>query len=85
MHFRSGIARRMLRSPMVMNWLLRMSGYSTVHRSRDDPRKECVSCGNTRFHEAAVLFVTTKLENIRPSNMEMNKAVTMLKLPNVCS
>jgi hypothetical protein len=23
----------------------------TVHRSRDDPRKECESCGNARFRE----------------------------------
>jgi hypothetical protein len=29
--------------------------------------------------------VTIQRENIRPSKKEINKAVTMLKLPNVCS
>jgi hypothetical protein len=32
-----------------------------------------------------VTFVTIQRENIRPSNKEMNKAVTMLKQPHVCS
>jgi hypothetical protein len=31
------------------------------------------------------MFVTIQRENIRPSNKEMNKAVTMLKQPDVCS
>jgi hypothetical protein len=35
--------------------------------------------------EAEVMFVTIQHENIRPSKMEMNKAVTMLKLHDVCS
>jgi hypothetical protein len=35
--------------------------------------------------EAEVMFVTIQNENIRPSKMEMNKAVTMLKLHDVCS
>jgi hypothetical protein len=30
-----------------------------------------------------VMFVTIQRENIRPSKKEMNKAVTMLKLPDV--
>jgi hypothetical protein len=30
-------------------------------------------------------FVTIQHENIRPSNKEINKAVTMFKLPYVCS
>jgi hypothetical protein len=34
---------------------------------------------------AEVMFVTIQRENIRPSNKEMNKAVTMLKLPDVYS
>jgi hypothetical protein len=34
---------------------------------------------------AEVMFVTIQRENIRPSKKEMNKAVTMLKLPDVCS
>jgi hypothetical protein len=29
------------------------------------------------------MFVTIQRENIRPSKKEMNKAVTMLKLPDV--
>jgi hypothetical protein len=33
----------------------------------------------------AVMFVTIQRENIRPSKIKMNKAVTMLKLPDVCS
>jgi hypothetical protein len=53
----------------------------TVHRSRVDPRKECESCGNARFRERK--FVSIQRKNIRPSNKEMNKAVTMLKLPDV--
>jgi hypothetical protein len=32
-----------------------------------------------------VMFVTIQRENIRPSNKEINKAVTILKLPDVCS
>jgi hypothetical protein len=31
------------------------------------------------------MFVTIQRENIRPSKKEMNKAVTVLKLPDVCS
>jgi hypothetical protein len=31
------------------------------------------------------MFVTIQRENIRPSKKEMNKSVTMLKLPDVCS
>jgi hypothetical protein len=31
------------------------------------------------------MFVTIQRENIRTSKKELNKAVTMLKLPNVCS
>jgi hypothetical protein len=34
---------------------------------------------------AEVMFVTIQRENIRPSNKEINKAVRMLKLPDVCS
>jgi hypothetical protein len=34
---------------------------------------------------AEVMFVTIQRENIRPSKKEMNNAVTMLKLPDVCS
>jgi hypothetical protein len=34
---------------------------------------------------AEVMFVTIQRENIRPSKKEMNKAVTILKLPEVCS
>jgi hypothetical protein len=34
---------------------------------------------------AEVMFVTIQRENIRPSKKEMNKAVTMLKLLDVCS
>jgi hypothetical protein len=34
---------------------------------------------------AEVMFVTLERENIRPSKKEMNKAVAMLKLPDVCS
>jgi hypothetical protein len=34
---------------------------------------------------ADVIFVTIQRENIRPSKKEMEKAVTMLKLPDVCS
>jgi hypothetical protein len=33
----------------------------------------------------AEMFVTIQCENIRPSKKEMDIAVTMLKLPNVCS
>jgi hypothetical protein len=32
-----------------------------------------------------VKFVTTQRENIRPSKNKMNKAVKMLKLPDVCN
>jgi hypothetical protein len=32
-----------------------------------------------------VMLVTIKRENINPSKKDMNKAVTMLKLPDVCS
>jgi hypothetical protein len=31
------------------------------------------------------MFVTNQRENIHASKKEMNKAVTVLKLPNVCS
>jgi hypothetical protein len=31
------------------------------------------------------IYVTIQRENIHPSKKEMNKAVTMLKLPDVCS
>jgi hypothetical protein len=31
------------------------------------------------------MLVTIQRENIRPSKKEMNKAVIMLKLPDVCS
>jgi hypothetical protein len=31
------------------------------------------------------MFVTIQRENIHPSKKEMNKAVTMIKLPDVCS
>jgi hypothetical protein len=31
-----------------------------------------------------VMFATIQRENIRPSKKEMNKAVTMLKMPDVC-
>jgi hypothetical protein len=31
------------------------------------------------------MFVTIQRESIRPSKKERNKAVTMLKLPDVCS
>jgi hypothetical protein len=34
---------------------------------------------------ASGMFVTIQRENIRPSKKEMKKAVTMLKLLNVCS
>jgi hypothetical protein len=34
---------------------------------------------------AEVMFVTIQRENIRPSKKEMNKAVTMVKLSDVCS
>jgi hypothetical protein len=34
---------------------------------------------------AEVMFVTIQCENVRPSNQEMKKAVTVLKLPDVCS
>jgi hypothetical protein len=34
---------------------------------------------------AEVVFVTIQRENIHPSKKEMNKADTMLKLPDVCS
>jgi hypothetical protein len=34
---------------------------------------------------AEVMFVTIQRENIRPREKEMNKAVTMLKLLDVCS
>jgi hypothetical protein len=34
---------------------------------------------------AEVMFITMQHENIRPAKKEMNKAVTMLKLPAVCS
>jgi hypothetical protein len=32
-----------------------------------------------------VMFVTIQRENIHPSKKEMNKYVTVLKLPDVCS
>jgi hypothetical protein len=35
--------------------------------------------------QAEVMFITIQRENIRPSKKEMNKAVTMLKLSDVCS
>jgi hypothetical protein len=35
--------------------------------------------------QAQVMFITNQLEHIRPSMKEMNKAATMLKLPDVCS
>jgi hypothetical protein len=35
--------------------------------------------------QAEVMFVAIQRENIRPSMKEMNKVVTMLKLPDVCS
>jgi hypothetical protein len=31
------------------------------------------------------MYITIQVENIRPSKKEMNKAVTMLKLADVCS
>jgi hypothetical protein len=34
---------------------------------------------------ASEMFVTIQRENIRPSKKEMNKAVTMHILPDVCS
>jgi hypothetical protein len=34
---------------------------------------------------AEVMFVTIQRKNIRPSNKEINKAVTVLKLPDVNS
>jgi hypothetical protein len=34
--------------------------------------------------QAEETFVTIQRENIRPSKKEINKAVTMLKLPDVC-
>jgi hypothetical protein len=34
---------------------------------------------------AEVMFVTIQRENIRPSKKEINKYVTVLKLPDVCS
>jgi hypothetical protein len=34
---------------------------------------------------AEVIFFTVQRGNIRPSKKEMNKAVTMLNLPDVCS
>jgi hypothetical protein len=34
---------------------------------------------------ADVIFVTIQRENIRPSKKEMEKSVTMLKLPDVFS
>jgi hypothetical protein len=65
--------------------LRREESLTTVHRSRVDPRKECESCSNAQFHEREVMFVTIQLENIRPSKKEINNAVTLLKLPDVCS
>jgi hypothetical protein len=38
-----------------------------------------------KVSRAEVMFVTIQREKIRPSNKEMNKAVTMLKLLDVCS
>jgi hypothetical protein len=38
-----------------------------------------------KVQRAEVIFVTTQRENMRLSKKEMNKAVTMLKLPDVCS
>jgi hypothetical protein len=35
--------------------------------------------------QAEVMFVTVQRENICPSKKEINKAVTILKLPDVCS
>jgi hypothetical protein len=49
----------------------------TVHRSRVDPR--------SMVARGEVMFFSSQRENICPSNKEMNRAVTMLKLPNVCS
>jgi hypothetical protein len=31
-----------------------------------------------------IMFVTIQRENIRPSRKEISKAVTILKLPDVC-
>jgi hypothetical protein len=38
-----------------------------------------------KLPRAEVMFVIVQRENIRPSKKEINKAVTMLKLPDVCS
>jgi hypothetical protein len=35
--------------------------------------------------EVGLMFVTIQRENIHPSKKEMNKTVTMLKLPDICS
>jgi hypothetical protein len=37
------------------------------------------------FPQAEVMLVIIQRENICPSKKEMNKAVTMIKLPDVCS
>jgi hypothetical protein len=38
-----------------------------------------------KVQRAEVMFVTIQRENIRPSKKEMNRAFTMIKLPDVSS
>jgi hypothetical protein len=38
-----------------------------------------------KVSRSELMFVTIQRENIRPSKKEINKTVTMLKLPDVCS
>jgi hypothetical protein len=50
----------------------------TAQRSRVDPRKERESCGNARFREREVMFVTIQRENIRPSNKNKKRLLQRL-------
>jgi hypothetical protein len=54
----------------------------TVHRSRVDPPPPG---RQGKVPRADVVLVTIQRENIRPSKKEVNKSVTMLKLPDVFS
>jgi hypothetical protein len=57
----------------------------TANWLRVDFCKEHESWRQCKFPRAEVMFFTIQRENIRPSKNKMNKALTMLKLPDVCS
>jgi hypothetical protein len=58
---------------------------NTVHRSRVDPLQGMRVLRQCKVPRAEVMFVVIQRENICPSKKEMNKAVAMLELPDVCS